>query len=103
MNMNYKIGGCDVTFPHQAYGTQLSFMGKVRRGEGTKSTEPNTIDSTRRQRSLSSDRDCGRSDGRGNRKEIAIWGVDAVYVTLCICVCQRLCAESDEKVGCRSF
>lgn len=27
--MNYKIGGCDVKFPHQAYGTQLSFMSKV--------------------------------------------------------------------------
>jgi hypothetical protein len=27
--MNYKIGGCDVRFPHQAYGTQLSFMSKV--------------------------------------------------------------------------
>ena len=26
---NYKIGGCNVKFPHQAYGTQLSFMGKV--------------------------------------------------------------------------
>lgn len=25
----YKIGGCDVCFPHSAYGTQLSFMGKV--------------------------------------------------------------------------
>lgn len=27
--MNYTIGGCSVPFPHQAYGTQLSFMGKV--------------------------------------------------------------------------
>ena len=26
---SYKIGGCDVSFPHAAYGTQLSFMGKV--------------------------------------------------------------------------
>lgn len=24
----YKIGGCDVVFPHQAYGVQLSFMNK---------------------------------------------------------------------------
>lgn len=29
MNKSYKIGGCDVSFPHAAYGTQLSFMGKV--------------------------------------------------------------------------
>lgn len=28
-NKSYKIGGCDVSFPHAAYGTQLSFMGKV--------------------------------------------------------------------------
>lgn len=27
--MQYKIGGCDVFFPHQAYGVQLSFMSKV--------------------------------------------------------------------------
>jgi Fanconi anemia group J protein len=26
---SYKIGGCDVKFPHKAYGTQLSFMSKV--------------------------------------------------------------------------
>lgn len=24
----YKLGGCDVVFPHQAYGVQLSFMSK---------------------------------------------------------------------------
>ncbi len=28
-NKSYKIGGCDVCFPHAAYGTQLSFMGKL--------------------------------------------------------------------------
>lgn len=26
---NYTIGGCQVHFPHQAYGVQLSFMNKV--------------------------------------------------------------------------
>lgn len=26
---SYKISGCNVNFPHSAYGTQLSFMGKV--------------------------------------------------------------------------
>lgn len=25
----YKIGGCDVCFPHKAYGTQMGFMSKV--------------------------------------------------------------------------
>jgi hypothetical protein len=25
----YQIGGCDVLFPHQAYGTQLGFMSKM--------------------------------------------------------------------------
>ena len=28
-NKKYKIGGCEVSFPHKAYGTQLSFMSKV--------------------------------------------------------------------------
>jgi len=27
--MNYKIGGCDVRFPHQAYGTQIAMMSKM--------------------------------------------------------------------------
>ena len=26
---SYTIGGCQVHFPHQAYGVQLSFMNKV--------------------------------------------------------------------------
>lgn len=26
---NYTIGGCQVHFPHKAYGVQLSFMNKV--------------------------------------------------------------------------
>lgn len=25
----YKIAGCDVLFPHQAYGVQLAFQSKV--------------------------------------------------------------------------
>jgi Fanconi anemia group J protein len=29
MPSKYTIGGCQVHFPHQAYGTQLSFMSKV--------------------------------------------------------------------------
>jgi hypothetical protein len=31
----YKISGCDINFPHAAYGTQLSFMGKVIRALDT--------------------------------------------------------------------
>lgn len=29
MPAQYTIGGCQVHFPHQAYGVQLSFMSKV--------------------------------------------------------------------------
>lgn len=29
MPTHYTIGGCQVQFPHQAYGVQLSFMSKV--------------------------------------------------------------------------
>lgn len=29
MPAHYTIGGCQVQFPHQAYGVQLSFMSKV--------------------------------------------------------------------------
>jgi hypothetical protein len=29
MPTSYTIGGCNVHFPHQAYGVQLSFMNKV--------------------------------------------------------------------------
>lgn len=35
--MHYKIAGCDVEFPHQAYGVQLSYMNCVLRALNSES------------------------------------------------------------------